>query len=165
MSCLTILEYPDPRLRLKAKPVTDFDSTLARQIDDLLDTLYATNGIGLAASQVNLHRQLLVIDMSEGRNQPQVFVNPRIVSRQMTAMVEESCLSVPGVAGNVARSARIDVHYQDRHGVAHALNADGVLAVCLQHEMDHLDGKLFVDRLSLFKRLRIRVSSRARLSG
>jgi peptide deformylase len=165
MSCLTILEYPDPRLRIKAKPVTDFDSTLSRQIDDLLDTLYATNGIGLAASQVNLHRQLLVIDISEGRNQPQVFVNPRIVSRQMTAMVEESCLSVPGVAGNVARAARIDLQYQDRHGAAHALNADGVLAVCLQHEMDHLDGTLFVDRLSLFKRLRIRVASRARLSG
>jgi peptide deformylase len=165
MSLLDILEYPDPRLRIRAEPVTAFDAELGRLIDDMLETMYASRGIGLAATQVNVHRQVIVMDISSDAGAPQIFVNPIVTSRDMTAMVEESCLSVPGVVGNVARSAKLGVRYLDRHGAAQAVEADGLRAVCLQHEMDHLQGRLFVDRLSIFKRLQFRVAARVRLSS
>jgi peptide deformylase len=153
---LTILEFPDPRLRTRAAPVQEFDASLARLIDDLLETMYAAPGIGLAATQVDVHRALLVIDISESRNEPQVFINPLILSREGVEQTEEGCLSVPQVYELVERAARVRVRAQDRHGAHFERDLDGLLAVCVQHEMDHLDGRLFVDYLSSLKRERIR---------
>lgn len=154
MARLTILEYPDERLRVPAKPVTAFDRDLERCIDDLLDTLAASGGIGLAATQVNINLQLLVIDVSGTDSQPQVFINPQILAGSQTGWVEESCLSLPGIVENVQRETQIRVRTLDRSGTAHELDLEGIPAVCLQHEVDHLQGKLFVDRLSFFKRRR-----------
>lgn len=156
MSLLTILEYPDPRLRTRAEPVTRFDAALGRQIDDMFETMYAAPGIGLAATQVDYHRRLIVIDVSEEKNERHVFVNPVILEQSGAAVTEEGCLSVPGIFDEVQRASRVRVRARDRHGIEFEQDLDGLLAVCLQHEMDHLEGKLFVDYLSDLKRERIR---------
>lgn len=156
MALLTILEYPDPRLRERAQPVTQFDEALGRLIDDMLQTMYAAPGIGLAATQVNVRRRVLVMDVSQERNEPLVFVNPQILSREGAARTEEGCLSVPGIFDEVERAAKVRVRARDRKGELFERDLEGALAVCLQHEMDHLEGKLFVDYLSDLKRERIR---------
>jgi len=156
MSLLTILEYPDPRLRTRAEPVTVFDEAFGRLVDDMFETMYAAPGIGLAATQVDVHKQLIVIDISEEKNERHVFVNPVILERSGTAVTEEGCLSVPGIFDEVQRASHVRVRARDRHGIEFEQDLEGILAVCLQHEMDHLDGKLFVDYLSDLKRERIR---------
>ena len=156
MAQLTILEFPDPRLRTRAEPVQAFDAALARLIDDMLETMYAAPGIGLAATQVNVHQRLVVIDVSDARNEPQVFINPEILERSGTELSEEGCLSVPETFEPVERAERVRVRAQDRQGRQFERELDGLLAVCLQHEVDHLEGKLFVDYLSSLKRERIR---------
>jgi peptide deformylase len=156
MARLTILEYPDPRLRTIAQPVTVFDAALKQQIADMFETMYAAPGIGLAATQVDWHHQLLVIDVSEEKNQPQVFINPQILTREGQAKGEEGCLSVPGIYDDVPRAERIRARWQDAEGQWQERELDGLLGICLQHEMDHLNGKLFVDYLSDLKRQRIR---------
>jgi peptide deformylase len=152
MGRLTILEYPDPRLTTVAAPVTVFDAALARLIDDLVETMYAARGIGLAATQVDVHSRLIAIDVSDGADRAQVFINPEILASDLPGMVEEGCLSLPGVYENVKRATRIRVRFQDPDGRFLEQDLDGMAAVCVQHEMDHLIGKLFVDRLSFFKR-------------
>jgi peptide deformylase len=156
MSRLTILEYPDPRLRTRARPVEQFDAALGKLIADMFETMYEAPGIGLAASQVDVHRRLIIMDVSEDRSQPLVFINPEILQREGAAKTEEGCLSVPGVFDDVERAARVRVRAQDQTGAVFERDLDGVVAVCLQHEMDHLEGKLFVDYLSDLKRDRIR---------
>jgi peptide deformylase len=156
MAILEILEYPDPRLRTKAQPVTTVDDAMRQLIADMLATMYAAPGIGLAASQVNVHKRLLVIDISEERNRPLALINPEILKRDGDEESEEGCLSVPGIFEKVKRAERITVRALDRNGVAFEMQAEGLLAVCIQHEMDHLEGKLFVDYLSELKRTRIR---------
>lgn len=156
MALLPIIEYPDPRLRERALPVTAFDEAFGRLVDDMLETMYAAPGIGLSATQVNVRRRLLVIDISEKHDEPLVFVNPEILSREGAAKTEEGCLSVPGIFDQIERAAKVRVRAQDRHGEWFERDLEGMLAVCLQHEMDHLDGKLFVDYLSDIKRDRIR---------
>jgi len=156
MAIRTILEFPDPRLRTRAQPVIEFDLELGKLVDDMFESMYAAPGIGLAATQVDVHKRVLVIDVSEGRNEPLVFINPQILSREGVEETEEGCLSVPGIFDEVERAARIRVRAQDRTGAVFERDYDGVLAVCIQHEMDHLEGKLFVDYLSDLKRQRIR---------
>jgi peptide deformylase len=156
MTKLAILEYPDPRLRTKAVPVAVVDDTVRRLADDMLETMYAANGVGLAASQVDVHRRLLVLDVSEKRDQPMVFINPEITSAEGRQPGEEGCLSLPGIYDKLERAARIHVRALDREGKPFELDAEGMLAVCIQHEMDHLEGKLFVDYLSELKRQLIR---------
>jgi|SRR6185437_7732629 len=156
MSHLTILEYPDPRLRTQAQPVHAFDVALQVLIDDMFESMYAAPGIGLAATQVNVHRQLLVLDVSEEKNAPMVLINPRIVASEGTQTYQEGCLSVPGIFADVDRADRITVESLDRHGAPQNFEAEGLLAVCIQHEMDHLAGKLFVDYLSPLKRELVR---------
>jgi peptide deformylase len=156
MALLPILEFPDPRLRTRAAPVTEVDDALRQLIDDMLATMYAAPGIGLAATQVNVHKRVLVIDISQDRNQPLALINPEIVAREGFEETEEGCLSVPGVYDKVARAQKIRVRTLDRAGKQIELAAEGLLAVCIQHEMDHLEGKLFVDYLSELKRTRIR---------
>ena len=157
MALLKILEVPDPRLRTIAKPVTDFDARLSRLIDDMIETLYEADGVGLAATQVDVHKRLVVIDTSEDRNDPLVFANPEITVLD-GGMHEgrEGCLSVPGFYEPVIRPEHILVRAQDRRGKAFELRPEGLLAVCIQHELDHLNGKLFVDYISVLKRQRIR---------
>jgi peptide deformylase len=156
MALRTILEFPDPRLRTRAEPVTRFDAALGTLIDDMLETMYAAPGIGLAATQVDVHKRLIVIDVSKEHNEPLVLVNPKILTREGEASTEEGCLSVPGIFDEVKRAAKIRLHAQDRNGTAFERDFDEVLAVCIQHEMDHLEGRLFVDYLSDLKRERIR---------
>jgi len=156
MSVRTILEFPDPRLRSRTQPVTRFDAGLGRLIDDMLETMYAAPGIGLAAPQIDVQLRLLVIDISEERNQPLVFINPEILSREGVAVSEEGCLSVPGVFDEVERAAKVRVRAQDRNGEVFEGDYEGTLAICVQHEIDHIEGKLFVDYLSDLKRERIR---------
>jgi peptide deformylase len=156
MARLTILEYPDPRLRTRATPVTVFDDALSRLVDDMFETMYAAPGIGLAASQVNVHKRLIVIDVSENHDAPRVFINPEILSKEGAAVGEEGCLSVPNIFDKVPRAQKIRIRAQDRTGASFEEDLEGLLAVCLQHEMDHLEGKLFVDYLSDLKRERIR---------
>ncbi|HKU13956.1 MAG TPA: peptide deformylase [Steroidobacteraceae bacterium] len=156
MALLQILEFPDPRLRNKAQPVTHVDAALRTLIDDMFETMYAAPGIGLAATQVNVAKRVLVIDISEKRDEPLALINPDIVKREGVEETEEGCLSVPGVFDKVTRAERIQVRALDRDGKQIELAADGLLAVCIQHEIDHLDGKLFVDYLSELKRTRIR---------
>ena len=156
MSPLPILEYPDPRLRTKAQPVTVFDAALQALVDDMFATMYEAPGIGLAASQVNVHKQLLVLDVSEEKNAPMVLINPKIVASEGSQTYQEGCLSVPGIFADVDRADRITVESLDRHGNAQHFEAEGLLAVCIQHEMDHLIGKLFVDYLSPLKRELVR---------
>jgi peptide deformylase len=156
MTRLTILEYPDPRLRTVAQPVAAVDDPLRRLVDDLLETMYGSNGIGLAATQVDVHRRLLVADVSEERSEPLVLINPEIVSREEVGTQQEGCLSLPGIFEEIERAQRIRVRALGRDGQPFEMEACGLLAVCIQHEMDHLDGKLFVDYLSELKRQRIR---------
>ena len=157
MAILNILEFPDPRLRTIAKPVTVFDDALSQLIDDMFETMYEAPGIGLAATQVNVHKQLVVMDLSEDRSEPRVFINP--VVEELThdmGQYQEGCLSVPGFYENVDRPHRVRVKALDRDGKPFELEAEGLLAVCVQHEFDHLNGKLFVDYLSTLKRDRIK---------
>src|SRR6516162_10946758 len=156
MALRRILEFPDPRLRTRAEPVTSFDAALGTLIDDMLETMYAAPGIGLAATQVDVHKRLIVIDISEGHNEPLVLINPEILAREGEAQTEEGCLSVPGIFDEVKRAATVRVRAQDRNGESFEGDYEGVLAVCIQHEMDHLEGRLFVDYLSDLKRERIR---------
>jgi peptide deformylase len=156
MSKLTILEYPDPRLRTRAQPVGVFDAALQTLIDDMFETMYDAPGIGLAATQVNVHKQLLVLDVSEEKNAPLVLINPKILTREGSQIYQEGCLSVPNIYADVERADRITVEALDRHGHTLDFDADGLLAVCVQHEMDHLVGKLFVDYLSPLKRELVR---------
>ena len=159
MALRTILEYPDPRLRTHAQPMTpaDFTPALSQLIDDMFETMYAAPGIGLAATQVDFHKQLIVIDVSKERTEPLVFINPEILTRSSEqATLEEGCLSVPGVFDEIVRPARIAVRALDRNGQRFERECEDILAVCVQHEMDHLSGKLFVDYLSDLKRERIR---------
>ena len=156
MARLTILEFPDPRLRTRAVPVTVFDAALGQLVDDMFETMYAAPGIGLAATQVDVHQRLLVMDVSKDKTEPLVFINPEIIARDGVEVTEEGCLSVPGIFEEVERADRVRVRARDRHGVEFERDLDGIAAVCLQHEMDHLQGKLFVDYLSDLKRERIR---------
>jgi peptide deformylase len=156
MALRTILEFPDPRLRTRAEPVTHFDAALGTLIDDMLETMYAAPGIGLAATQVDVHKRLIVIDVSEEHNQPLVLINPEILEREGEAQTEEGCLSVPGIFDEVKRAAKVRVRSRDRNGETLEHTYEDVLAVCIQHEMDHLEGRLFVDYLSDLKRERIR---------
>jgi peptide deformylase len=156
MARLSILEFPDPRLRTKAAPVQEVDASIRKLIDDMFETMYAAPGIGLAATQVNVHKRVIVIDVTEDRSQPIVLINPEIVNREGVEETEEGCLSVPGIYDKVRRAEKVRVRTLDRNGKQIEMDADGLLAVCIQHEMDHLDGKLFVDYLSELKRTRIR---------
>jgi peptide deformylase len=157
MAKLHILEFPDPRLRTRAAPVATVDDRIRRLIDDMFETMYEAPGVGLAATQVNVHEQVIVIDVSEDKSQPLVFINPRIeVLDRAQCDYDEGCLSVPGFYETVTRPAHIRVHALDRDGNAFSIEPDGLLAVCIQHELDHLQGKLFVDYLSPLKRNRIR---------
>ena len=156
MALRTILEYPDPRLRTRAQPVTRFDAALGTLIDDMFETMYGAPGIGLAATQVDVHQRLIVIDISPERNQPLTIINPQILTREGEASTEEGCLSVPGIFDEVKRAAKVRLRAQDRDGNLFEGDFEDILAVCIQHEMDHLEGKLFVDYLSDLKRERIR---------
>ena len=156
MTKLRILEFPDPRLRKKAAPVEHVDDELRQLIDDMFETMYEAPGIGLAATQVDVHKRLLVADVSPEKNEPHVLINPRILEKDGTTVTEEGCLSVPGFYDEVERAEHIKVRYLDRDGNERESEFEGLLAVCVQHEMDHLDGKLFVDYLSEAKRQRIR---------
>jgi peptide deformylase len=156
MALRTILEYPDPRLRTRARPVTEFDASLNTLIEDMLETMYAAPGIGLAATQVDVHRRVIVIDISKDHSEPLVVINPEILAREGEASTEEGCLSVPGIFDDVKRAARIRLRSHDKTGVVLERDYDDILAVCIQHELDHLEGKLFVDYLSDLKRERIR---------
>ena len=160
MAKLTILEFPDPRLRTVAKPLDPStiagDAAFQTLLDDMFETMYDAPGIGLAASQVDVHQRFMVIDVSEEKNAQRVFLNPEIVSSEGTETCQEGCLSVPGIYADVKRAEKIVVRAFDRQGQAFELAADGLLAICIQHEMDHLDGKLFVDYLSPLKRDMVR---------
>jgi peptide deformylase len=156
MAIREIVEFPDPRLRTKAQPVAVFDAELRQLAADMLETMYEAPGIGLAATQVDVHRQVLVLDVSEEKNAPVVIINPRIVEREGQQVYQEGCLSVPGIFADVERADRIRVEAQDLDGKPVVIEADGLLAVCIQHEMDHLAGKLFVDYLSPLKREMVR---------
>ena len=160
MAKLPILCYPDARLRTKATPVAAVDDGIVRLIDDLFETMYAAPGIGLAATQVDVHKRVLVVDVSEARDQPLAFVNPVIELAEGRSEHEEGCLSVPGFYETVERAERIRVSALDRDGKPFAVTASELLAVCVQHECDHLDGKLFVDYLSSLKRQRIKTKLR-----
>jgi peptide deformylase len=152
MALLPILEFPDDRLRTVAKPVERIDAALQRLIDDMFETMYVAPGVGLAATQVDYHRQLIVMDVSEEKDQPLVLINPRIIETEGQETCQEGCLSVPGIFADVARAERVVVEAQDRQGETRRIDASGLLAVCIQHEMDHLAGKVFVDYLSPLKR-------------
>ena len=152
MSTLEILEFPDPRLRTEASDVESFDKDLSGLIDDMFETMYAAQGIGLAATQVDVHQRLLVLDVSESRDDPHVYINPEIVGSEGTETCEEGCLSVPGIYAEVSRAEKVKVRAQDRNGEFFEHDLDGMHAICLQHEMDHLKGKPFVDYLSPLKR-------------
>jgi peptide deformylase len=155
MALLPILQYPDPRLYTVAARVPVVDDDIRQLIKSMADTMYAAPGVGLAATQVDDHRRVIVIDISETHDRLQVFVNPEIVSATGTATCEEGCLSVPGIFEKIARAERITVRALDAQGAGFTLDADGLLAVCIQHEMDHLEGKVFVDYLSRLKQQRI----------
>jgi peptide deformylase len=156
MAKLSILEFPDPRLRTRAKPVERVDAPLRQLIDDMFETMYDAPGIGLAATQVDMHLRFMVIDVSENKDQPLVFINPEILLRDGEQVCQEGCLSVPGIFADVARAERIAVRALDRDGKPFEMQADGLLAVCIQHEIDHLEGKVFVDYLSPLKREQVR---------
>jgi peptide deformylase len=151
MALLEILETPDPRLRTVAKPVETFDAELAQLAKDMIETMYAAKGIGLAATQVNVHQRLLVLDVSEAQDTPRVYVNPTILNSEGTESCEEGCLSVPGIYAEVTRAEKVRIAAQDVAGAAFEEDLDGMHAICVQHEMDHLEGKLFIDYLSPLK--------------
>lgn len=156
MALLPILEFPDPRLRTRAQPVRSFDAGLERLVADMLETMYAAPGVGLAATQVDVHRQVIVMDTSAEKNQPQVFINAEILEREGTEAGEEGCLSVPNTFEQIKRATRVRARAQSVRGESFERELTGLAAVCLQHELDHLAGKLFVDYLSALKRERIR---------
>ena len=156
MATLDILEFPDPRLRTIAKPVIQFDPDLQQLVRDMTETMYAENGIGLAATQVNVHKRLLVLDVSDSRDQLKVYVNPHIISQKGTQNCEEGCLSVPGIYAEVKRHENIRIRAQDAEGNEFEEDLSDLHSICLQHEMDHLEGKLFVDYLSPLKRQMVR---------
>lgn len=157
MSLLTILHHPDPRLREKAKPVTQFDAALQTLIDDMFETMYAAPGVGLAATQVGIPLRLAVMDCAEDKSQPEpmVIINPEIARTTDAELMEEGCLSVPGVGDKIERFSRLHLRALDRHGKPFEIDAEGLLAQAIQHEIDHLDGKLYIDRLSSIKRDRL----------
>ena len=157
MALLPILRYPDPRLHKVAQPVQAFDARLQQTIDDMFETMYEAKGIGLAATQVDVHERLIVIDVSEERDQPLVLINPEITwASEVRVKGDEGCLSVPGIYDGVERASAVKVKALDREGKAQEMEADGLLAVCIQHEMDHLRGKVFVEYLSTLKQGRIK---------
>ena len=156
MAKLKILEFPDPRLRTKASAVETVDDELRTLIDDMFETMYDAPGIGLAATQVDVHKRLLVADVSPDKSDPHVLINPEIIEKDGVTATDEGCLSVPGYYEEVKRAEHIRVRFLDRNGEQQEMEAEGLLAVCIQHEMDHLEGKLFVDYLSETKRPRIR---------
>jgi peptide deformylase len=167
MALLTILEFPDPRLRRVAAPVAAVTPEIRKLVRDMAETMYAAPGIGLAATQVDVHKRVIVMDVSEARDQLRVFINPEILSSSGSAEHEEGCLSVPGYFDRVTRPAAVRVRALNEQGEPFELDADGVLAVCIQHEMDHLVGKVFVDHLSPLKRARLtaRARKKQRLAG
>ncbi|MBK8816611.1 MAG: peptide deformylase [Methylococcaceae bacterium] len=156
MSILTILEFPDERLRKKAVDVKTVDRNIKKLVDDMLETMYSAKGIGLAATQVNVHQRIVVIDISEEKDDPLCLINPVIIEKEGTEESEEGCLSVPGFFEKVKRAEKIKVKALDNEGNPFELEADDLLAVCIQHELDHLEGKLFVDYISSLKRERIK---------
>jgi len=156
MAIREILVYPDLKLKAHARPVESFDADLSRLVWDLSDTLYATSAIALSAPQIDEQQSVLLMDLSENRDTPQIFINPQITAKRGMGFVEESCLSVPGIVGNVMRAMAVRVRAQDETGAEFEKNLEGMDAVCLQHEIDHLMGKLVVDRMSVFKRLSLR---------
>ena len=156
MAILTILQYPDPRLHKIAQPVDQVDSSIRRLISDMAETMYAAPGIGLAATQVNVHKQVIVIDASEEKNTLMTFINPRIVESSGSQECEEGCLSVPGIFEKVQRAEKITVQALSYDGKPFRLETEGLLAVCIQHEIDHLKGKVFVEYLSLLKQVRVK---------
>lgn len=162
MAILDILNYPDARLYTVAKPVSKVDEKIQRLIDDMAETMYEAPGIGLAATQVDVHLQIIVIDISEGKNKLQVFINPVVKTKTGTQEYEEGCLSVPGVYENVTRAEAVVIDALDRNGKPFTLEADGLMAVCIQHEMDHLLGKVFVQYLSPLKQNRIKTKMQKR---
>jgi peptide deformylase len=155
MSILTILHFPDERLRTQASPVDKVDTSIQKLVDDMFETMYDAPGIGLAATQVNVHKQVLVLDISDDKDQPMCFINPEIIEHDGHQKFDEGCLSVPGIYETVERAEHIRVKALDKEGNPFEMDAEGLLAVCIQHEMDHLKGKLFVDYLSSLKRQRI----------
>ncbi|EOI6460456.1 peptide deformylase [Vibrio cholerae] len=156
MSVLQVLTFPDDRLRTVAKPVEQVTPEIQQIVDDMLETMYAEEGIGLAATQVDIHQRIVVIDISETRDQPMVLINPEIIEKHGEDGIEEGCLSVPGARALVPRAAEVTVKALDRNGQEYQFDADDLLAICVQHELDHLAGKLFVDYLSPLKRNRIK---------
>lgn len=156
MAILDILNYPDPRLHTVAKPVKEVTTAVKRLLDDMAETMYSAPGIGLAATQVNQHLQIIIIDTSEAKDSLRVFINPKIIDKSGEQDYEEGCLSVPGIYENVTRAAKVKVEALDRDGQAFILEAEGLLSICIQHEMDHLLGKVFVEYLSPLKRNRIK---------
>jgi peptide deformylase len=167
MALLPILEYPDPRLKKVATPVAAVTPDIRKLVRDLAETMYSAPGVGLAATQVNVHKRVIVIDISEHKDGLRVFINPELLSAEGEAECEEGCLSVPGYYDKVTRAARIRVRAQDQQGATFELDADGLLAVCIQHEMDHLLGKVFVEYLSPLKRARLaaKLRKKQRLAG
>ncbi|QMU62053.1 MAG: peptide deformylase [Gammaproteobacteria bacterium] len=156
MAFLEILHFPDPRLRKKATPVDEVNEQVRQTVKDMFETMYEAPGIGLAATQVNIQQQIIVIDISEDKSESLCLINPQIIKKDGEEEMQEGCLSVPGIFENVQRAENITVQALDQQGVEFTLDADGLLAVCIQHEMDHLDGKLFVDYLSPLKKQRIK---------
>lgn len=167
MARLPILEYPDPRLKKVATPVAAVTPDVRKLVRDMAETMYAAPGVGLAATQVNVHKRVIIIDISEHRDELRVFINPDLLSAEGEAECEEGCLSVPGYYDRVTRAARVRVRAQDEHGRWFELDAERLLAVCIQHEMDHLQGKVFVEYLSPLKRARLaaRLRKKQRLAG
>lgn len=167
MALLEVLRFPDERLRTVAKPVKQVDKKIQSIVSDMLETMYEENGVGLAATQVDVHQRIIVIDVSEERDQPRVLINPNILKKDGKQIHEEGCLSVPGSYASVERAASVTIEALDQQGERYELSAEGLLAVCIQHEMDHLEGKLFVDYLSPLKRQRIRkkLEKEQRLAG
>lgn len=162
MALLTILQYPDERLHTVAKPIAEVDDRIRTLIDDMAETMYSARGIGLAATQVNVHERLVVIDVSEDKSALTAFVNPEIVEKHGETVYEEGCLSVPGIYDKVHRAEAVTVRALDRDGKPFELKADGLLAICIQHEVDHLDGKVFVEYLSQLKQSRIKTKLKKR---
>ncbi len=162
MAILEILQYPDPRLNLPAQRVDKIDAATRKLVDDMVETMYAAPGVGLAATQVNVHKQIIVIDVSEDHSDLRVFINPEVTRREGVAVNQEGCLSVPGIYENVERAESVTVTALDRNGSRFTLNASGLLATCIQHEMDHLQGKVFIDYLSELKQNRVRAKLKKR---
>lgn len=165
MAILPILQFPDERLRIKAKSVSEVTSEIQKIVDNMIETMYAEEGIGLAATQVDIHQRIIVIDVSEDRDQVHVIINPEIIEISGEIGIEEGCLSVPDTRAFVPRAEKVKIKALDRDGKSYQIDADGILAICIQHEMDHLEGKLFIDYISSLKRQRIaqKLDKQARL--